>query len=86
MAHKKGSGSGKNGRDSKSKRRGVKCFSGQMIRAGGIIARQCGAHFKSGEGTALGGDYTLFATRDGYVVFEPLPGGRKRVSVRPLEA
>ncbi|MBN1890822.1 MAG: 50S ribosomal protein L27 [Thermoflexales bacterium] len=86
MAHKKSSGSGRNGRDSQSKRRGVKCFAGQPVRAGNIIVRQCGTHFKQGEGVGLGRDYTLFATQDGVVAFEPLPGGRKRISVKTQPA
>ena len=86
MAHKKGAGSSRNGRDSNAQRRGVKCYAGQAVRSGNIIVRQCGTHFKQGEGVGLGRDYTMFATVDGWVVFEPLPGGRKRISVRPLEA
>jgi large subunit ribosomal protein L27 len=86
MAHKKSGGSGRNGRDSTAKRRGIKRYSGQVVQSGNIIVRQCGTHFKQGEGVGVGGDYTLFATRDGVVVFEPLPGGRKRISVRSLEA
>ncbi len=86
MAHKKSSGSGRNGRDSNSQRRGIKRYSGQVVRCGNIIVRQCGTHFKQGEGVSVGGDYTLFANRDGVVVFEPLPGGRKRISVRPIES
>jgi large subunit ribosomal protein L27 len=86
MAHKKSSGSGKNGRDSQPKKRGVKRYAGQQVRAGNIIVRQAGLHFKQGEGVDVGRDYTLFATRDGVVVFEPLPDNRKRISVRPIEA
>jgi large subunit ribosomal protein L27 len=86
MAHKKGGSSSRNGRDSNAQRRGVKRYAGQAVRAGNIIVRQCGTHFKQGQGVGLGRDYTLFATIDGRVVFEPLPGGRKRISVRPLEA
>lgn len=86
MAHKKSSGSGKNGRDSNAQRRGIKRYAGQVVRPGNIIVRQCGTHFKPGEGVGLGKDYTVFAVRDGVVVFEPLPGGRKRISVRPPQA
>ncbi len=86
MAHKRGGSSGRNGRDSRAQRRGIKRYAGQVVRSGHIIVRQCGLHFKQGEGVGVGGDYTLFATRDGVVVFEPLPGGRKRVSVQPIEA
>ena len=85
MAHKKGGSSSRNGRDSNAQRRGVKRYAGQAVRAGNIIVRQCGTHFKQGEGVGLGRDYTLFATVDGLVVFEPLPGGRKRISVHPLD-
>ncbi len=82
MAHKKGTGSAKNGRDSRSQRLGVKLFGGQVVRIGGIIVRQRGMHFKPGENVDMGKDYTLFATADGVVMFEPLPGDRKRVSVK----
>jgi large subunit ribosomal protein L27 len=86
MAHKKGTGSAKNGRDSRSQRLGVKLFGGQVVRTGGIIVRQRGMHFKPGENVGMGDDYTLFATADGVVAFEPLPGDRKRVSVKAVEA
>jgi large subunit ribosomal protein L27 len=86
MAHKKGAGSSRNGRDSNSQRRGVKRYAGQTVKAGNIIVRQCGTHFKQGEGVGLGRDYTMFAAREGVVVFELLPGGRKRISVRPALA
>lgn len=82
MAHKKGSGSAKNGRDSSSKRLGVKLYGGQVVRTGGIIVRQRGMQFKPGLNVDMGKDYTLFATADGVVAFEPLPGDRKRVSVK----
>jgi len=85
MAHKKSGGSGRNGRDSKAKRRGIKRYAGEAVRSGNILVRQCGTRIKQGEGVGLGRDYTLFATRDGVVVFEPLPGGRKRVSIRSTE-
>jgi len=83
MAHKKGGGSAKNGRDSRAQRLGVKRFSGQMVRSGSIIVRQHGTHIKAGDNVGVGKDYTLFATIDGLVKFEPLPGGRRRVSVYP---
>ena len=70
MAHKKGLGSSKNGRDSESKRLGVKIFDGQEIRAGMIVVRQRGTRFRSGPGTGLGRDHTIFATRDGKVAFQ----------------
>ncbi len=69
MAHKKGQGSVKNGRDSHSKRLGVKVFDGQAVTGGSIIVRQRGTRFRPGDGAALGSDDTLFATRDGVVKF-----------------
>ncbi|MGQ9628292.1 MAG: 50S ribosomal protein L27 [Anaerolineae bacterium] len=83
MAHKKGGGSSRNGRDSRSKRLGVKKFGGEAVRAGNIIVRQRGTKFKPGTNVGLGKDYTIFATIDGFVKFENIPGGRKRVSVYP---
>lgn len=84
MAHKKGLGSTKNGRDSKSKRLGVKRFSGQEVTAGTIIVRQRGTHIHPGEGVGRGGDDTLFALREGVVEFTR--GLKRRVHVRPVEA
>jgi large subunit ribosomal protein L27 len=84
MAHKKGGSSSVNGRDSHSKRLGVKRFGGQFVLAGNILVRQRGTRFKAGANVGIGKDYTLFATADGVVVFDTLPNGRKRVSVRPL--
>lgn len=69
MAHKKGQGSSRNGRDSNPKYRGVKVYGGQVIRAGGIIVRQCGTPFKPGMNVGMGRDFTLFALRDGRVKF-----------------
>jgi large subunit ribosomal protein L27 len=83
MAHKKGGGSAKNGRDSRAQRLGVKRYGGQLVRSGNIIVRQHGTHIKPGQNVGVGKDYTLFATIDGLVKFEPLPGGRRRVSVLP---
>lgn len=80
MAHKKGQGSSRNGRDSAGQRRGVKRFGGQYVRAGNILVRQVGTKFHPGRGVGLGSDYTLFALVDGYVQFDR--GGR-RVSVLP---
>jgi large subunit ribosomal protein L27 len=80
MAHKKGLGSSRNGRDSESKRLGVKIFAGQDVRAGMIIARQRGTRFRPGPGTAIGRDDTIFATRDGKVEFRT-SGDRRFVSV-----
>ena len=79
MAHKKGGGSTKNGRDSAGKRLGVKIFGGQFVRAGSIIIRQRGTRFKPGFNVGCGGDDTLFALRDGYVRFR----SRKFVDVIP---
>lgn len=80
MAHKKGLGSSRNGRDSEPKRLGVKIFAGQDVRAGMIIARQRGTRFRPGPGTAIGRDDTIFATRDGKVAFRT-SGDRRFVSV-----
>jgi large subunit ribosomal protein L27 len=76
MAHKKGLGSSKNGRDSESKRLGVKIFDGQEIKAGMIVVRQRGTRFRPGAGTGLGRDHTIFATRDGKVSFQTGGAGR----------
>lgn len=70
MAHKKGAGSTKNGRDSISKRLGIKVYGNQAIKAGGIVVRQRGLTFKPGKGVMVGNDYTIFATQDGTVQFE----------------
>jgi large subunit ribosomal protein L27 len=70
MAHKKGQGSVKNGRDSNSKRRGVKKFGGQTVIAGNIIIRQCGTKWHPGKNVGLGRDYTIFALTDGVVRFD----------------
>ena len=69
MAHKKGQGSTKNGRDSNPQYRGVKAYGGQFVTAGSIIVRQCGTRFKPGSGVGLGKDYTIFAVQDGIVRF-----------------
>jgi len=84
MAHKKGSGSSRNGRDSISKRLGVKRYGGEFVRAGHILVRQRGTKFKPGRNVGVGRDYTLYAKVDGVVKFETISGGRKRVSVIPL--
>jgi len=85
MAHKKGGGSSRNGRDSNAQRLGVKKYGGERVRSGHIIVRQHGTRIKPGQNVGMGKDYTLFATIDGVVKFEPLPGARKRVSVYPVE-
>jgi large subunit ribosomal protein L27 len=82
MAHKKGGGSSRNGRDSSGQRLGVKRFGGELVSAGNIIVRQHGTKFHPGENVGLGKDYTLFATVDGYVQFES-KAGRSVVSVYP---
>jgi large subunit ribosomal protein L27 len=76
MAHKKGLGSSKNGRDSQAKRLGVKLFDGQDVKAGMILVRQRGTRFRPGEGAGLGRDHTIFATRDGRVAFTGQNGHR----------
>lgn len=79
MAHKKGAGSTKNGRDSESKRLGVKKFGGQYVIPGNIIVRQRGTRFHPGEGVGMGKDHTIFATAEGYVVFKRMRGrGRQK--------
>jgi large subunit ribosomal protein L27 len=83
MAHKKGGGSSRNGRDSKSKRLGVKRFDGEQVSAGSILVRQRGTKIKPGNNVGLGRDYTIFATVDGYVKFEVVRDKRKQVSVYP---
>jgi large subunit ribosomal protein L27 len=84
MAHKKGQGSSKNGRDSHAQRLGVKVFGGQAVRAGGIIVRQRGTHFHPGRNVKLGRDYTLFSLVEGTVKFEL--GSKRRISVVAAEA
>ncbi|MFZ6021393.1 MAG: 50S ribosomal protein L27 [Chloroflexota bacterium] len=86
MAHKKGGGSSRNGRDSNAQRLGVKRFAGQVVLSGNILVRQRGTRIKPGLNVGIGKDDTLFATMDGVVVYETLPNGRKRVSVMPVEA
>jgi large subunit ribosomal protein L27 len=85
MAHKKGGGSSRNGRDSNSQRLGVKRYAGQFVLAGNILVRQRGTRIKPGLNVLVGKDDTLFATSDGVVVFDVVRG-RKRVNVRPQEA
>lgn len=89
MAHKKGGGSSHNGRDSAGQRLGVKIYDGEKVESGMIIMRQHGTKIHPGENVGLGRDYTLFATAAGYVKFEHIAQGKKRVSVypeRPTEA
>jgi large subunit ribosomal protein L27 len=83
MAHKKGMGSSRNGRDSRSKRLGVKAADGTSIRAGTIIVRQRGTRIHPGRNVGIGRDDTLFAKMDGLVRFAGIPGGRRQVHVMP---
>jgi large subunit ribosomal protein L27 len=85
MAHKKGGGSSRNGRDSNSQRLGVKRYAGQVVLAGNILVRQRGTHIKPGLNVLVGKDDTLFATVDGVVMFDVIHG-RKRVNVVPQAA
>jgi large subunit ribosomal protein L27 len=84
MAHKKGLGSSRNGRDSQAKRLGVKIFDGQTVKAGMILVRQRGSKFRPGIGAGMGRDDTIFATRDGKVEFQS-SGERRLVAVNPSE-
>lgn len=85
MAHKKAAGSTRNGRDSESKRLGVKRFGGQLVSAGEIIVRQRGTRFHAGANTGLGRDHTIFAKADGRVKFEIKgPHSRKFVTIEPV--
>jgi large subunit ribosomal protein L27 len=86
MAHKKGGGSSRNGRDSQGQRLGVKVYSGERVLSGHILVRQHGTHIRPGENVGVGKDDTLFAKIDGLVVYETIRDNRKRVSVVPLEA
>ncbi len=86
MAHKKAGGSSRNGRDSESKRLGVKRFGGQLVSAGSILVRQRGTKFHPGDNVGCGNDHTLFAKTDGVVRFEVKgPRRRKYVSIQPAE-
>ena len=81
MAHKKGGGSSRNGRDSQSKRLGVKRYAGETVNAGTILVRQRGTRIHPGNNVGVGRDYTLFALIDGTVKFEPTSNNRRKVSV-----
>ncbi len=83
MAHKKGTGSTRNGRDSNSKRLGVKRYGGEVVKAGTIIVRQRGTHFHPGNNVGCGGDYTIYALIDGIVKFEHKDRSRQKISVYP---
>ena len=84
MAHKKGAGSSRNGRESESKRLGVKLFGGQNAKAGNIIVRQRGTRHNPGENVGIGKDHTLFALIDGTIEFQKKKDNRSYVSVKPL--
>jgi large subunit ribosomal protein L27 len=86
MAHKKAGGSSRNGRDTIGKRRGVKRYSGQEVRAGNILVRQLGTRIHPGHNVGLGRDFTIFSLIDGVVKYERFGADRKKVSVYPLQA
>ena len=85
MAHKKGSGSTRNGRDSNSKRLGVKAYGGEYVSAGSILVRQRGTKFKIGNNVSLGRDYTIYSLIDGHVKFEIFGKSQKKLSVYPTK-
>jgi large subunit ribosomal protein L27 len=85
MAHKKGGGSSRNGRDSNSQRMGVKIYAGEHVLSGNILIRQHGTRILPGLNVDVGKDYTIFATVEGTVVYDVIKG-RKRVNVKPLES
>ncbi|MEO0086823.1 MAG: 50S ribosomal protein L27 [candidate division WOR-3 bacterium] len=85
MAHKKGQGSSRNGRDSPGQRLGIKAFGGEFVRAGNILVRQRGTRFLPGKNVGIASDDTLFALKDGIVRFEWVSKNKKRVSVIPLQ-
>jgi large subunit ribosomal protein L27 len=86
MAHKKGQGSTRNGRDSNPQYRGVKRGDGQIVKAGNILVRQLGTQFHAGNNVGTGRDWTLFSLVDGAVKFERFRGGKRRISVYPVDA
>ena len=86
MAHKKGQGSTRNGRDSNAQRRGIKKYGGEVVRSGNIIVRQVGSTIHAGRNVGTGKDYTLFALADGTIEYGWQRGGRKIVSVVPTVA
>ena len=85
MAHKKGAGSSRNGRESESKRLGVKLYGGQIVKAGNILVRQRGTVHHPGNNVGLGRDHTLFATADGMVKFNKKRDNKSYVSIEPVE-
>lgn len=84
MAHKKGGGSSRNGRDSQSKRLGIKKYAGEYVLSGNILVRQRGTKIYPGRNVGMGKDHTLFATIEGNVVYETIRGGKKSVRVEPI--
>jgi large subunit ribosomal protein L27 len=86
VAHKKGQGSTRNGRDSPGQRRGIKIYAGQTVKAGNILVRQLGTRIHPGRNVGLGRDYTIFARIDGIVKYEGYRGDKRRVSVDPPPA
>lgn len=86
MAHKKGVGSSRNGRDSNGQRRGVKAFGGEFVTAGSIIVRQCGTKFFPGDNVGLGKDFTIFSLVDGHVKFVRKGRDKKFISVEPISS
>jgi len=85
MAHKKGAGSSRNGRESESKRLGIKLFGGQVAKAGNILVRQRGTTHFAGENVGMGKDHTLFALVDGTVVFRKKTDNKSFISIQPAE-
>ena len=83
MAHKKAGGSSRNGRDSQSKRLGLKAFGGELVNAGSILVRQRGTKFHPGTNVGIGKDHTIYAKIDGVVRFEPVSRAKRRISVYP---
>jgi large subunit ribosomal protein L27 len=86
MAHKKGQGSTRNGRDSQPKMRGVKRYAGELVKAGAVLVRQVGTKFHAGDNVGIGRDWTLFAKVDGVVAFERHGKSKMRVAVKPQAA
>ena len=84
MAHKKGQGSTRNGRNSPGQRRGIKIYAGQTVKAGNILVRQLGTRIHPGRNVGLGRDYTIYALIDGVTKYENYRGDKRRVSVEPL--
>ncbi|MDP8263759.1 MAG: 50S ribosomal protein L27 [Candidatus Ancaeobacter aquaticus] len=86
MAHKKGQGTSRNGRDSNAQRLGVKAYGGQYVSAGSIIVRQRGSRFKPGKNVGVGRDWTIFSLIDGIVSFDGHKSVRQKISVQPVQA